>query len=171
MILTPTTPFSQRAVPSPLWSRTSTKRRIRRGTTRISRFRCGKAERGCASRVPPVARRNGAPNGRGEGGESDPYLLAASAARGRAKGDRGRDTPCPPCRGRSHHRDPCGKADEPTRKSVPPCLSSGVSLMVTAGRATSTAMQLRHRPSECLQDALGRGSVQVSSTPPGVAYT
>ena len=38
--------------PSPLWLRTSPKRRIRPGTTRISRVRCGKAKRGCASRVP-----------------------------------------------------------------------------------------------------------------------
>ena len=55
---------------------------------------------------PPRARRNGAPYGRGAGGESDPHVLAAGAARGRAKEDRGRDTPCPPCRGRSHHSDP-----------------------------------------------------------------
>ena len=46
---------------------------------------------------PPHARRNGAPYGRGAGGESDPHLLAAGAARGRAKGDRGRDTLCSPC--------------------------------------------------------------------------
>ena len=47
-----TTPFSQRAEPSPLWLGTLPKRRIRRGTTRISRVRCEKAKRGCASRVP-----------------------------------------------------------------------------------------------------------------------
>ena len=41
-----------------------------------------------------------APYGRGAGGESDPHLLAAGAPRGRAKGDRGRDTLCPPA-GRS----------------------------------------------------------------------
>ena len=52
MLLTPTTPFSQRAEHSPLWLETFTKRRIRRGTTRISRVRCEKAMRGCASRVP-----------------------------------------------------------------------------------------------------------------------
>ena len=53
MLLTPTTPFSQRAGHSPLWLETFTKRRIRRGTTRISRVRCEEAMRGCASRVPP----------------------------------------------------------------------------------------------------------------------
>ena len=52
MISTPTTPFSQRAESSPLWSETFTKRRIRRGTIRISRIRCDKAKRGCALRVP-----------------------------------------------------------------------------------------------------------------------
>ena len=31
-------------------------------------------------------------------GESDPLFFAAGAARGRAKGDRGRDTLFPPCR-------------------------------------------------------------------------
>ena len=51
-ILLPTTPFSQRAKPSPLWFGTFPKRRIRRGTTRISRVGCEKAKRGCASRVP-----------------------------------------------------------------------------------------------------------------------
>ncbi len=49
---TTTTPLSQRAEPSPLWLRILPKRRIRRGTTRISRVRCGKAKRDCASRVP-----------------------------------------------------------------------------------------------------------------------
>ena len=88
MIVTPTSLFSQRAAPSPLWCGTSTKRRVGRGTTRISRVRRGKAKRGCASRVPPVARRNGAPHGRGAGGESDPPVRPAGAARGRGKGDR-----------------------------------------------------------------------------------
>ena len=37
MISTPTTPFSQRADPSPEWVETFTKRRIRRGKTWISR--------------------------------------------------------------------------------------------------------------------------------------
>ena len=46
---------------------------------------------------PPPVRRNGAPYERGAGGESDPRIWAAGAARGRAKGDRGRDTLCPPC--------------------------------------------------------------------------
>ena len=53
MIVTPTTPFSQRAEPSPLWLRTSPKPRIRHGTTRTFRVGCDKAKRGCALRVPP----------------------------------------------------------------------------------------------------------------------
>ena len=63
MLLTPTTPFSQRAEPSLLWSGTFPKPRIRRGTTRISRVGCDKAKRVCASRVPlppgVTARRTG----------------------------------------------------------------------------------------------------------------
>ena len=51
-ILLRTTPFSQRAEPSPVWFWTFPKRRIRSGTTRIPRVGCGKAKRGCASRVP-----------------------------------------------------------------------------------------------------------------------
>ena len=53
MLLTTITPLSQRAEPSPLWFGTFPKRRIRRRTTGVSRVRCGKAKRGCASRVPP----------------------------------------------------------------------------------------------------------------------
>ena len=49
-----------------------------------------------APRGSPLARRNGAPHERGAGGESDPPILAAGAARGRAKVDRGRDTLCLP---------------------------------------------------------------------------
>ena len=53
MLLTTTTPFSQRARPSPLWSGTFPKRRMGRGIIRISNVRCDKAKRGGASRVPP----------------------------------------------------------------------------------------------------------------------
>ena len=63
MIVTPTTYLSQRAEPSPLWLRTLRERPIGRGTKRISCVRCGKAKRGCASRVPlppgVTARRTG----------------------------------------------------------------------------------------------------------------
>ena len=41
---------------------------------------------------PPPARRNGAPYGRGAGGESDPLVFGAGAPRGRVKGDRENDT-------------------------------------------------------------------------------
>ena len=60
MLLTTTTPLSQRAEHSPLWSRLYPKRRIRRGTTRISRVRCKEAMRGCASRAPSRPARPGA---------------------------------------------------------------------------------------------------------------
>ena len=52
MLLRTTTRFSQRAEHSPLWLETLPKRRIRSGTTRISRVRCEEAMRGCASRGP-----------------------------------------------------------------------------------------------------------------------
>ena len=92
-----TTPVSQRAEPSSLWWGTSPKRRIRRGTTQIARVGCGKAKRGYASRVPPFVRRNGAPHERGAGGESDPTLLTAGAARGRPKVAAPVAALCPPC--------------------------------------------------------------------------
>ena len=112
MLLTTTTPFSQRAEPSPLRFGTFPKRRIRRRRTSIFRVRYGKAKRGCASRVPLSP---GAPARRARGvlveGATPPFL-AAGAARGRAKGDRGSDTLCPPLAGgRSLHIDPCGKAE------------------------------------------------------------
>ena len=63
MLVTPATPFSQRAEPSLLWFETFPKPRTGRGTTRISRVGCDKAKRGCASRVPLLpgvtARRTG----------------------------------------------------------------------------------------------------------------
>ncbi len=137
MILTPTTLFSQRAEPLAVVVGDFPKRRIGRGTTRISRVRCDKAKRGWASRVPPVARRNGAPYGRGAGGESDPRFLAAGAPRARAKGDRGQDTPCPPCRGRSHHSGPCGKAIDSARK--PTAKNSGPHLVHRCQWASKTS--------------------------------
>ena len=50
---------------------------------------------------PPLARRGGAPHERGAGGGSAPPFLAAGAARGRAKVDKGPDTLCLPLAGRS----------------------------------------------------------------------
>ena len=74
--------FSLRGRPSLLWFGTFPKRRIRRWTTRISHVCCGKAKRGCASRVPPspgvVARRTRG----GAGGESDPTFFGADAPSG-----------------------------------------------------------------------------------------
>ena len=62
MIVTPTTLFSQRAEPAPLWLSASLKRCIRRGTTRISRVLCGKRSE-AGPRVSPfpglTARRTG----------------------------------------------------------------------------------------------------------------
>ncbi len=52
-ILSRTTPFSQRAKFSPLWLETSPRRRIRQGTTRIARDRCGKANARLRLACPP----------------------------------------------------------------------------------------------------------------------
>jgi len=49
--VTPTTIFSQRAVPYPLWLETFRERPIGRGTTRTFHVRYRKAKRGYASRV------------------------------------------------------------------------------------------------------------------------
>ncbi len=98
-----------------MWSGTSPKRCIRRGTTRISRVRCGKAKRGCASRVPPrpAGRR---PHERGAGGGSDPTLLAAGAAQGRAKVAAPVAARCPPCGEVAPSTEiPCGKAIQSCR--------------------------------------------------------
>ncbi len=95
-ILLRTTSFSQRAEPSPLWFGCCPKRRMGRGTTRISRVRCDKAKRGWASRVARVARRNGAPYGRGDGGESDPPFFPAGAPRAREKVSAKVSALCPP---------------------------------------------------------------------------
>ena len=46
---------------------------------------------------PPLARRNGAPHETGAGGESDPTLLTAGAARGRTKVAAKVAVLCPPC--------------------------------------------------------------------------
>ena len=99
-----TTPLSERAESSPLWSKASPKRSTGRGTTRISRVRYGKAKRGCASRVPlpraAAARRTGG-------------VLVVGATPGfsplmrheRGQGRTGLRTPCPPLiGGRSHHQ-------------------------------------------------------------------
>jgi len=92
MIVTPTMRLSQRAEPSPLWSKLCPETRIGQGLARIARVGCDQAKRGCASRVPLLARRNGAPHGRGEGGESDPGFFGAGAPRAGVKVDRGPDT-------------------------------------------------------------------------------
>ena len=94
---TTTTPFSQRAEPSPLWSGAFPKRRTGRRTTWIFRVRCETATRGFASRAPLPARRGDAPHGREEGGESDPTLLTAGAPRGRTKVAAKMAALCPPC--------------------------------------------------------------------------
>ena len=59
--------------------------------------------------------------GRGDGGESDPLFFGAGAPPGRGRWCTPKSTTSPPLLGgRSHHRDPCGKAIEPMRKPGPP---------------------------------------------------
>jgi hypothetical protein len=78
----PTTPFSQRAEPSPLWLETSPKRRIRRGTTRMTRVRCERAQ--CVRR-PPSPGASWRRTGGGGSGESAPGFFGAGAPPGRGK--------------------------------------------------------------------------------------
>ena len=76
------------------------------GTTRISGVRCGKAKRGCASRVPLPLRRNGAPHERGESGESDPHPFDRWCGTGADKGGGQGGSSLPPVRGgHSHHSE------------------------------------------------------------------
>ena len=119
MLLTTTTLFSQRAETSPLSFGTLPKRRIRRGTTRISRVRFENAKRGSASRVPPSpgasARRTGGLMVEG----ATPLFWTLVRHRGGVKGDTQNDTfTLPSERGRSLHSDPCGKAVESAKKQA-----------------------------------------------------
>ena len=109
-ILLRTTPFSQRAEPSPLWLETFTKRRIGRGTTRIFRLRCGQGKRGCASRVSPSP---GVTARRTRGVlvvRATPQILPLvrhGGGHGWKPGWKpGRHPFAPLAGGRSHHRDP-----------------------------------------------------------------
>ena len=98
--------FLSEGGPSPLWSETFPKRRIRHGTTRICRVRCGRAKRGCASRVPPshgaTARRTG---GVLVVRATPPFLALMRHRRGVDGPTDGPPTP-PVWGGRSHHSDP-----------------------------------------------------------------
>ena len=127
MILTPTTPFSQRAEPSPLWFGTFPKRRMGRGITRISRVPCDKAMRGCASRVSPFARRDSAPYEKGHWWRERPPFFRRWCGTGQVKGGQAFGHPLPlPRGGRSLHSDPCGKAKRPLQSvsSSKPCSSA-----------------------------------------------
>ena len=86
MLLTPTTPFSQRAPPLPLvvWDFPETPHQTRDNTDSPRLMRQSEARLRLA--CPRLARRNGAPHERGAGGESDPPFLTAGAAPGRGKG-------------------------------------------------------------------------------------
>ena len=128
MLLTTTTLFSQRAEPSPLSFGTLPKRRMGRGTTRISRVRFENAKRGSASRVPPSpgasARRTGGLIVEG----ATPLFWTLVRHRGGVKGDTQNDTfTLPSERGRSLHSDPFGKAAMKTWSQVIP-----VNLALTA---------------------------------------
>ena len=59
---------------------------------------------------PPTVRRNGAPHERGDGGESDPHFFVAGAPSERVSRFTSQFTVNPLHGGRSHHRDPSGKA-------------------------------------------------------------
>ena len=109
----PATPLSQRAEPSPLWSETSPKCPIRRGTTRIPRVGCGKAKRGSASRALPSL---GATARRTRGvlvvRATPPFCRWCATGADKGGGQGG--SPLRPVRGgRSHHSDPWREGIEP----------------------------------------------------------
>ncbi len=108
MFSTTTTLLSQRAEPSQLSFGTLPKRRMGRGITRISRIRCGKKKRGCASRVPPspgaAARRTREVLVEG----ATPPFLTLVRHRRVLTGARSGARLTPASGGRSLHSDPCG---------------------------------------------------------------
>ena len=104
-----TTPtlHSQRAKPSPSWSRLFPETRIGRGLARIAQILWGKAPWGAGIACPPPRTpRRGATRGGGSGG-SDPLFFAAGAAPGRGRWCTPKSTTSPPLfGGRSLHSDP-----------------------------------------------------------------
>ncbi len=108
--LTNTTPFSQRAKSSSLWSRLCPETRIGSGLARILRILFGKAPCGAGLSCPRLARRVVAPHRRGRKWRERPPLFGRWCATGEGKGGQGSGHPLPPLRGgRSHHSDPYGK--------------------------------------------------------------
>ena len=108
-----TTPtlHSQRAKPSPSWSRLCPGIRSGSGLARIPRVLCGKARAAPALRVPAPHGASWRHTGGGGSGGSDPPFLTAGAPPGRGKWSTLRSTTYPsPSGGRSLHSDPCGKA-------------------------------------------------------------
>ena len=120
-LLTTPTLLSQRADPSPLWSRLCPGIRTGSELARIPRILCGKASCGAGLSCPRLARRGVAPHRRGRKWREPP---------GRGKRSTLRSTTYPaPRRGRSLHSDPCGKAVEsakkPTAKNSRPQMALG----------------------------------------------
>ena len=127
-----TTPtlHSQRAKPSPSWSRLCRGIRIGRGLARIAQILWGKAPWGAGIACPPPRTpRRGATRGGGSGG-SDPPIFGAGAPPGRGKWSTLRSTSYPsPAGGRSLHSDPwreghralprLARTNRPVRTSTP----------------------------------------------------
>ena len=104
-----TTPtlHSQRAKPSPSWSRLCPGIRSGSGLARIPRVLCGKARAAPALRVPAPHGASWRHTGGGGSGGSAPPFLTAGAAPGRGKWSTLRSTTYPsPSGGRSLHSDP-----------------------------------------------------------------
>ena len=101
----------QRAKPSPLWSRLCPKILMGRRLARIARVIWGKRRATPGQGVPASHGASWRRTGGGDGGESDPLFFGAGTPPGRGRWCTPKSTTTPPLfGGRSHHRDPCGKA-------------------------------------------------------------
>ena len=113
--MTTATLLSQRAKPSPLWSRLCPETRIGRGLARIARVLWGKASCGAGIACPPprTARRGAAPEGE-EVVRATPCLLALVRHRAGGGGApvNSHHLPSPSVQGRSLHSDPWRKGHQ-----------------------------------------------------------
>ena len=105
---------SQRAQPSPLWSKLCWESRIGSGLARIAQIRCGKAPCGVGIACPPprTARRGATREGKEVEGATLTFLPLVRHRAGVVVRPNGH-TISPPLWGRSLHSDPCGRLVRP----------------------------------------------------------
>ena len=106
-LLTTPTLLSQRAEPSPLWSRLCPGIRIGRKLARIPRILCGKAQYGAGLSCPRLARRGRAPHRRGRKWRERPRVFGRWCGTGQGEVVHVKIHHLPsPFWGRSLHSDP-----------------------------------------------------------------